>query len=306
MTINLGLEGKVAVVTGAGGGIGREIALALANEGVSIVVNDIGVSLTGEGGSESPAQETSGLITQKGGKAVISNETVSSWDSAQLIIKKAIDSFGKIDIVVNNAGILRDTIFHKMDPSDWENVINVHLNGSFYVSRAAAPYFREQNSGAFVHMTSTSGLIGNFGQANYSAAKLGIAGLSKSIALDMGRYNVRSNCIAPFAWSRMTNSIPSNTDAEKERVERLKKMTPEKNAPLAVFLASEAAKEVSGQIFSARLNELFIYNQNRPIKSIHSDNGWTAKEIAQRAYPALKSSMTPNDRSGDVFSWDPV
>ena len=306
MTINLGLEGKVAVVTGAGGGIGREIALALANEGVSIVVNDIGVSLTGEGGSESPAQETSGLITQKGGKAVISNETVSSWDSAQLIIKKAIDSFGKIDIVVNNAGILRDTIFHKMDPSDWENVINVHLNGSFYVSRAAAPYFREQNSGAFVHMTSTSGLIGNFGQANYSAAKLGIAGLSKSIALDMGRYNVRSNCIAPFAWSRITNSIPSNTDAEKERVERLKKMTPEKNAPLAVFLASEAAKEVSGQIFSARLNELFIYNQNRPIKSIHSDNGWTAKEIAQRAYPALKSSMTPNDRSGDVFSWDPV
>ena len=306
MTINLGLEGKVAVVTGAGGGIGREIALALANEGVSIVVNDIGVSLTGEGGSESPAQETSGLITQKGGKAVISNETVSSWDSAQLIIKKAIDSFGKIDIVVNNAGILRDTIFHKMDPSDWENVINVHLNGSFYVSRAAAPYFREQNSGAFVHMTSTSGLIGNFGQANYSAAKLGIAGLSKSIALDMGRYNVRSNCIAPFAWSRMTNSIPSNTDAEKERVERLKKMTPEKNAPLAVFLASEAAKEVSGQIFSARLNELFIYNQNRPIKSIHSDNGWTAKEIAQRAYPALKSSMTPNDRRGDVFSWDPV
>lgn len=306
MTINLGLEGKVAVVTGAGGGIGREIALALANEGVSIVVNDMGVSLTGEGGSESPAQETSGLITQKGGKAVISNETVSSWDSAQLIIKKAIDSFGKIDIVVNNAGILRDTIFHKMDPSDWENVINVHLNGSFYVSRAAAPYFREQNSGAFVHMTSTSGLIGNFGQANYSAAKLGIAGLSKSIALDMGRYNVRSNCIAPFAWSRMTNSIPSNTDAEKERVERLKKMTPEKNAPLAVFLASEAAKEVSGQIFSARLNELFIYNQNRPIKSIHSDNGWTAKEIAQRAYPALKSSMTPNDRSGDVFSWDPV
>ena len=275
MSINLGLKGKVAVVTGAGGGIGREIALALAAEGVSIVVNDIGVSLTGEGGSESPAQETSGLITQKGGKAVISNESVSSWNGAQLIIKKALDTFGKIDIIVNNAGILRDTIFHKMDPSDWENVINVHLNGSFYVSRAAAPFFREQNSGSFVHMTSTSGLIGNFGQANYSAAKLGIAGLSKSIALDMSRYNVRSNCIAPFAWSRMTNSIPSNTDAEKERVERLKKMTPDKNAPLAVFLASEAAKEVTGQIFSARLNELFIYNKNRPVKSIHSENGWS-------------------------------
>ena len=306
MTVNLGLDGKVAVVTGAGGGIGREIALALAAEGVSIVVNDIGVSLTGEGGSESPAQETSGLITQKGGKAVISNESVSSWNGAQLIIKKALDTFGKIDIVVNNAGILRDTIFHKMDPSDWENVINVHLNGSFYVSRAAAPFFREQNSGSFVHMTSTSGLIGNFGQANYSAAKLGIAGLSKSIALDMSRYNVRSNCIAPFAWSRMTNSIPSNTDAEKERVERLKKMTPDKNAPLAVFLASEAAKEVTGQIFSARLNELFIYNQNRPVKSIHSENGWTPEGIAERAFPAFKNSMTPNERSGDVFSWDPI
>ena len=306
MSVNLGLKGKVAVVTGAGGGIGREIALALAAEGVSIVVNDIGVSLTGEGGSESPAQETSGLITQKGGKAVISNESVSSWNGAQLIIKKALDTFGKIDIVVNNAGILRDTIFHKMDPSDWENVINVHLNGSFYVSRAAAPFFREQNSGSFVHMTSTSGLIGNFGQANYSAAKLGIAGLSKSIALDMSRYNVRSNCIAPFAWSRMTNSIPSNTDAEKERVERLKKMTPDKNAPLAVFLASEAANEVTGQIFSARLNELFIYNQNRPVKSIHSENGWSPENIAERAFPAFKNSMTPNERSGDVFSWDPI
>ena len=223
MNIDLELRDKVAIVTGAGGGIGREIALALAAEGASIVVNDIGVSLTGEGGSNSPAEETAGLITQKGGKAVISNESVSTWESAQLIIKKAIDTFGKIDIVINNAGILRDTIFHKMEASDWESVINVHLNGSFYVSRAAAPYFREQSSGSFVHMTSTSGLIGNFGQANYSAAKLGIAGLSKSIALDMSRFNVRSNCIAPFAWSRMTNSIPSTTEAEKERVERLKK-----------------------------------------------------------------------------------
>ena len=306
MTINLELENKVAIVTGGGGGIGREIALALAAEGASVVVNDIGVSLTGGGGSDSPAEETCGLITQKGGKAVISNDSVSSWKSAQLIKQKALDTFGKIDIVINNAGILRDTIFHKMDPSDWEDVINVHLNGGFYVSRAAAPYFREQSSGAYVHMTSTSGLIGNFGQANYSAAKLGIAGLSKSISLDMSRFNVRSNCIAPFAWSRMTSSIPANTEAEKERVERLKKMTPETNAPLAVFLASGAAKDVTGQIFSARLNELFIYNQSRPIKSVHSDKGWTPQEIAERAYPAFKTSMTPNERSGDVFSWDPI
>ena len=223
MTINLELENKVAIVTGGGGGIGREIALALAAEGASVVVNDIGVSLTGDGGSDSPAEETCGLITQKGGKSVISNDSVSSWKSAQLIIQKAIDTFGRIDIVINNAGILRDTIFHKMDPSDWEDVINVHLNGGFYVSRAAAPYFREQSSGAYVHMTSTSGLIGNFGQANYSAAKLGITGLSKSISLDMGRFNVRSNCIAPFAWSRMTSSIPANTDAEKKKSGKIKK-----------------------------------------------------------------------------------
>ena len=157
MSINLELENKVAIVTGGGGGIGREIALALAAEGVSVVVNDIGVSLTGDGGSNSPAEETCGLITQKGGKAVVSNDSVSSWESAQLIIKKALDTYGKIDIVINNAGILRDTIFHKMDPSDWEDVINVHLNGGFYVSRAAAPYFREQSSGAFGYTSGSSG-----------------------------------------------------------------------------------------------------------------------------------------------------
>ena len=303
---DLGLKGKVAIVTGAGGGIGREIALALANEGVKILANDIGVSLSGEGGSIQPAEETCGLITQKGGEAIPDTNSVTSWSSASKIIENALDNFKQIDIIVNNAGILRDVIFHKMDPKDWTDVIDVHLNGSFYISRAAAPFFREQNSGSFVHMTSTSGLICNFGQANYSAAKLGIAGLSKSISLDMKRFNVRSNCIAPFACSRMTNSIPSNTEAEKERVERLKKMTPETNAPLAVFLASEAAKNVSGQIFSARLNELFIYNQNRPVKSVHSETGWTPQQIAERALPSFKNSMTPNERSGDVFSWDPI
>ena len=306
MSIELGLDGKVAIVTGSGGGIGREIALALAAEGVSIVVNDIGVSLSGDGGSLHPAEETVGLITQKGGKAISDNNSVTEWESANKIIENTLDNFGKIDVIVNNAGILRDTIFHKMDPDDWNKVINVHLNGSFYVSRAAAPLFREQNSGVYVHMTSTSGLIGNFGQANYSAAKLGIAALSKSIALDMSRFNVRSNCIAPFAWSRMTNSIPAVTESEKERVERIKLMTPETNAPLAVFLASDASREVSGQIFSARLNELFIFNQNRPIKSVHSSNGWSAQKIAERALPSFKNSLTPNERSGDVFSWDPV
>ena len=301
------LEGKVAIVTGAGGGIGREIALAMALAGASVVVNDIGASLTGEGPtSASPGEQTVAIIHQRGRQAVANTDSVAGWDSAQRIVAQAIDSFGRIDIVVNNAGILRDQIFHKMSPDEWLSVINVHLNGSFFVSRAAAEHFRRQGSGAYVHMTSTSGLIGNFGQANYSAAKLGVAALSKSIALDMQRFGVRSNCIAPFAWSRMTSSIPSSTEAEKARVARLQQMTPDKNAPLAVFLAADAAKDVTGQIFAARHNELFLFSQPRPIRSTHRGEGWTPETIAETALPALRSHFLPLDRSGDVFSWDPV
>ncbi|WP_439550524.1 SDR family NAD(P)-dependent oxidoreductase [Falsiroseomonas sp.] len=301
------LEGKVAVVTGAGGGIGREIALAMALAGAAVVVNDIGASLTGEGPtSATPGEQTVAIIQQRGGRAVANTDSVAEWANAQRIVQTALDSFGRIDIVVNNAGILRDQIFHKMSPEEWLAVINVHLNGTFFVSRAAAEHFRKQGSGAYVHMTSTSGLIGNFGQANYSAAKLGIAAMSKSIALDMQRFGVRSNCIAPFAWSRMTSSIPAGTEAERARVARLQQMTPDKNAPLAVFLASDAAKDVTGQIFAARHNELFLFSQPRPIRSTHRSEGWTPEAIAETALPALKSHFLPLDRSGDVFSWDPV
>ncbi|MBX6745998.1 MAG: SDR family NAD(P)-dependent oxidoreductase [Acetobacteraceae bacterium] len=300
------LEGKVAVVTGSGGGIGREIAIQMAMAGAKVIINDIGASLSGEGQSATPAQQTKQIIEQRGGQAEISTDSVASWESAGKIIQAALDHFGRIDIVVNNAGILRDQIFHRMTPEEWDAVINVHLNGSFYVSRHAATHFRKQESGAYVHMTSTSGLIGNFGQANYSAAKLGIAGLSKSIALDMKRYNVRSNCIAPFAWSRMTSSIPAETPEQKARVEKIMKMGPEKNAPLAVFLASDAAKDVTGQIFGPRMHEIFLFSQNRPIRGIHRSEGWTPEAIAEHALPALKSFFVPLERSGDVFSWDPL
>ena len=301
------LAGKVAVVTGAGGGIGREIALAMALAGAKVVVNDIGASLTGQGPtSATPGEQTVQIIAQRGGEAVLNTDSVADWASAQRIIQAALDAFGRIDILVNNAGILRDQIFHKMSVEDWKAVIDVHLNGSFYTSRAAAEHFRKQGSGAYVHMTSTSGLIGNFGQANYSAAKLGVAALSKSIALDMARFGVRSNCIAPFAWSRMTSSIPSETEAEKARVARLQQMTPDKNAPLAVYLASDAAKDVTGQIFAARINELFVFSQPRPVRSAHRGEGWTPETIAEVAMPALKSAFVPLDRSGDVFCWDPV
>lgn len=300
------LQGKVALVTGAGGGIGRAIALAMAEAGADVLINDIGVSLTGEGGSETPAEETKRLIEEKGGRAAISTESVAEWAAAKRSVEATLDHFGRIDVVVNNAGILRDMIFHKMSPEDWLAVINVHLNGSFYISRAAAEHFRKQESGAYVHMTSTSGLIGNFGQANYAAAKLGIAALSKSIALDMARYNVRSNCIAPFAWSRMTSSIPTDTPEQKARVEKLQRMTPDKNAPLAVYLASDKAAKVTGQIFATRMNEIFLISQNRPIRSIHRGEGWTPALIAEHGMPALQASFVPLERSADVFSWDPV
>lgn len=307
MTVELGLKDKVAVVTGAGGGIGRAIAIEFAQAGAKVVINDIGVSLSGTGErSSAMAEETKAMIEAVGGEAIISTESVSEWRAARRTVEMAVDHFGRIDAVVNNAGILRDVIFHKMDPADWEAVINVHLNGSFYMSRAAAEPFRAQGEGAFVHMTSTSGLIGNFGQANYSAAKLGVVGLSKSIALDMARFGVRSNCVAPFAWSRMTSSIPSTTPEEQARVARMKLMTPETNAPLVVFLASAAAAEVTGQVFAARLNELFLFNQMRPIRSVHAAEGWTPESIAAQALPAMRSSFAPMHRSGDVFAWDPV
>jgi NAD(P)-dependent dehydrogenase (short-subunit alcohol dehydrogenase family) len=300
------LEGKVVVVTGAGGGIGREVAVMAAAAGARIIINDVGASLAGEGASATPAQQTKALIEQRGGHAEISTDSVAEWGSAQKVIQAALDHFGRIDVVVNNAGILRDVIFHKMTAEDWLSVIGVHLNGSFFTSRAAAEHFRKQESGALVHMTSTSGLIGNVGQANYSAAKLGITALSKSIALDMKRYNVRSNCIAPFAWSRMTNAIPVTSTEQAARVAKLQQMTPDKNAPLAVYLASDLASHVTGQVFGTRHNEIFLFSSPRPIRGIHRAEGWTVDTIAEHGMPALAGAFMPLDRSGDVFSWDPV
>jgi NAD(P)-dependent dehydrogenase (short-subunit alcohol dehydrogenase family) len=201
---------------------------------------------------------------------------------------------------------LRDVIFHKMTEDDWLSVIAVHLNGSFFVSRAAAEHYRKQESGTFVHMSSTSGLIGNFGQANYSAAKLGITALSKSIALDMQRYNVRSNSIAPFAWSRMTSSIPATTPEQQARVAKIQQMTPDKNAPMAVYLSSDAAKHVTGQVFGCRMNEMILFSSPRPIRVVHRADGWTPETIAEHCIPAMQAAFMPLDRSGDVFSWDPV
>ncbi|MCZ8218593.1 MAG: SDR family oxidoreductase [Acidovorax sp.] len=300
------VAGKVVVVTGAGGGIGRDIALAMAREGARVVVNDIGASVAGEGQDAGPAQAVVNEIRAAGGEAVANTDSVAEAGSAARIVQTAVDHFGRIDVVVNNAGILRDRFFHKMSLEEWDAVIKVHLYGAFYVSRAAATHFKEQDSGNFIHMTSTSGLIGNFGQANYSAAKLGIAALSKSIALDMLKFNVRSNCIAPFAWSRMIGSIPTETPEEQARVERIKQMTPAKIAPLAVALASDQSAGTNGQIFAVRNNEIFLISQPRPVRSVQRGVGWTPQDVLGHALPALKASYFDLDRSGDVFCWDPV
>jgi len=300
------VAGKIAIVTGAGRGIGRGIATLLAKQGARVVVCDIGASLQGEGRDTGPAQETVNAIKKAGGEAIASTLSITEPKNAEAIVKMAIETFGRIDILVNNAGILRDVIFHKMSWSDWSDVIAVHLNGSFNMSRAVAPLFREQNSGAFVHMTSTSGLVGNFGQANYMAAKLGIMGLSRGIALDMARFNVRSNCIAPFAFTRMIESIPAQSEQDKRRIEAFQRMTPEKIAPLAVFLCSDAAAGITGQVLSVRNNEIYLFNQPRPVKTIHRADGWTPEQIAAELNPAFASLLTPLERSEDVFNWDPI
>ncbi len=300
------LQGKAAVVTGAGRGIGREIALLMARHGARVLVNDLGSGLDGEGADSGPAADTVAAIRAAGGEAVANADSVADAQGAEAIVMSALDAFGALDVVVNNAGILRDRIFHRMSPAEWEAVIAVHLTGTFQVSRAAAAHFRTQHSGCFIHFTSTSGLIGNVGQANYAAAKMGIVGLSRSIALDMAKFNVRSNCIAPFAWSRMIGSIPADTPQSRARVAALQAMTPEKIAPLAVYLAGEDAAHVSGQIFAVRQNEIFLMSQPRPLRSVHRGEGWTPASIAAHAMPALAPDLCPLEVSADVFSWDPV
>ena len=302
------VRGKTVLVTGAGRGIGRAFALAMAREGANVVANDLGGAVGGDGADRIPALEVVKEIEDAGGRAVADFGSVADPDAAEAMVARAEAEFGRIDAVVANAGILRDAIFHKMTHDDWSAVIGVHLNGSFNVSRAAAARFRAQGAGAFVFMTSTSGLVGNIGQANYAAAKLGIVGLAKSIALDMARFGVRSNVISPFAWSRMIGTIPVSDEGGAARIERLKRMTPGAVAPVAVWLASHAADEanVTGQIFAVRGNEIFLMSQSRPLRSVHRGEGWTPAAVAAHAAPALAKSFYPLDVSADVFDWDPV
>ncbi len=300
------LKGKAAVVTGSGRGIGREIALLLARHGAQVVVNDYGGSEAGVGGSSTPADEVVKEITAAGGRAVANYDSVATMAGGQRIVQTALDSFGKIDIVVHNAGILRDRMIFNMTEEEWDAVINTHLKGAFAVTRAAAPHMRQQKSGRIINMTSTSGLVGNVGQANYAAAKLGIVGLTKVTALDLGRYNVTANCISPFAWTRMIGTIPTETPAQKARVEKIKKLSPAHIAPLAAYLASDDAKEITGQIFGVRGKEIMLFSHMRPIMRIHHAEGWTVERLAEMFPGTLQHHLVPLDTSGQYFNYDPL
>ncbi|MGE5564834.1 MAG: SDR family NAD(P)-dependent oxidoreductase [Parcubacteria group bacterium] len=302
------LEGKVVLVTGAAGGIGKECALLAAREGAKVVVNDLGGSVAGgDEGDAGPAQQTANEIKAAGGEAVANSESVTSMASVKGMFQQAMDTFGGLHAVINPAGILRDGMFHKMPDEDWDKVIDVHLRGAYNVTRATVEHFRDQQDGSYVHFTSTSGLIGNIGQANYAAAKLGVMGLSRIVAMEGALKNVRSNIIAPFAWTRMIATIPVKDEASAQRVERMRKaMRADQVAQLAVALCAEAAKDVSGQIFAVRGNEVVLFNQPRPVKSLARIEGWDPSSIISQCFPAMKPDFTDLGATAAVFPYDPV
>jgi NAD(P)-dependent dehydrogenase (short-subunit alcohol dehydrogenase family) len=302
------LDGKVVLVTGGGGGIGRACALLAAQEGASVLVNDLGASLVGDDpGSGGPAEAVAEEIRGLGGTAVANSESVASLASVKGMVAQAVDELGGLHAVINPAGILRDGMFHKMTEADWDAVIEVHLRGAFNVSRAAVEHFRNQGEGSLVHFTSTSGLVGNIGQANYAAAKMGVVGLSRILAMEGAAKGVRSNVIAPFAWTRMTASIPITDEASAQRVRRFQEgMRADQVAPVAVALAAPASAAVSGQIFSVRGNEVALFSQPRPVKLLSRLDGWTPETLIGQAFAAMAGAFTPVETAVSLFPYDPV
>jgi NAD(P)-dependent dehydrogenase (short-subunit alcohol dehydrogenase family) len=304
------LEGRAGIVTGAGRGIGRELALALAREGAAVVVNDAGVAVDGAPLGERPAATVAAEIATAGGRGLADTGSVASWDAAHAMVERAIGAFGRLDFVIHNAGILRDVIFHKMGEEDWDAVVAVHLKGAFNMARAAASHFRAQGSGAVLNMTSTSGLIGNVGQANYAAAKLGIVGLTRSIALDMKRFGVRANAIAPFAWTRITGTLEAGaagatTAAERARLDALKRMRADQVVPLAVYLVADASRDVTGQVFAVRGTELILFSLPRPVLKTRRSGGWTPEAVAATIDAEWRDRLIPLEVTADVFPYDP-
>ena len=282
------LTNRVAVVTGAGRGIGRDIALCLAAEGAKVVVNDIGVSLGGEGGGtgEDPAAEVCQEIEAAGGTAVPNHDSVSDFAAAGRIIATAVDSFGSVDIVVNNAGIVRDRTLVKMDEADYDAVIAVHQKGTFNTVRHAAPLMKEAGYGRIVNITSSAGLRGNFGQTNYGAAKAAIMGMTFVWALELGRYGITVNAVAPAGFTRMTENLYAGAEPPADQ-------DPALNAPLVAFLACEGASYVNGQVLGRTGFGYTLFQTPRQIAAMWQEGGWTPQEVADHFHDVLGQHLQP-------------
>jgi len=303
------LKGKVAVITGAGRGIGRGIALLMAEEGASVVVNDLGGAADGTGEETLPADEVVAEIKSKGGIAVANYDTVATTEGGENIIKTAMDSFGRLDILVNNAGVLRDRMIFNMTPGEWDVVLKVHLYGTFNCARPASVVMRQQRCGRIINFSSSSGL-GNMGQVNYSAGKEGIIGLTRTVARDLGRYGVTCNAIRPGAATRLTLTPELRAAWDKRAAEggkplpELTEWSPDDIAPFVVWLASDAAANVNGYDFSVKAGHIGLYSQPTEIRSIAKAGGqerWTFEELEDLAPKELVAELVnpspPKDAS---------
>lgn len=269
------LEGRVAVVTGSGRGIGKEFALCMAREGASLVINDVGVSLDGRGTEEDPAAQVCKEIEALGGKAVANYDSVTSFEGAANIVQTAVDAFGAIDILVNNAGIVRDSTLVKMTEQDFDDVVAVHMKGAFNCTRHAAPLMKERGYGRIINVTSSAGLRGNFGQTNYGGAKAALMGMTFIWALELGKYGITSNAVAPAGATRMTAALfeRSGTGPPPEQ-------DPSLNAPLVAFLASEQAAHVNGQILGRSDFAFTLFQHPKQVAFMWRDGGWTPQAVA--------------------------
>ncbi|HLX89824.1 MAG TPA: SDR family oxidoreductase [Acidimicrobiales bacterium] len=278
------LDGKVAIVTGAGRGLGRAESMLLAEEGAKVIVNDVGGAVGGEGTDKSPAEQTVADIKAAGGEAAVNTDDVSSWSGAEKLVAQAVDTWGQLDILVNNAGILRDKMCFNMDESDWDDTIRVHLKGHFATSHFAAIHWRnrskagEEVSGRIINTASEAGLLGNAGQANYGAAKAGIAAMTIILGRELARYGVTVNAISPRARTRMTEELFGEMAKVVEG--KFDVFAPENVAPLVAFLASDEAADVNGQNFVIYGGSIWVMQGWTPAGDLKRDSRWTPKELA--------------------------
>ena len=299
------LKGRVAVVTGAGRGLGRCHALALASEGAKLVINDLGGAVDGSGADKSPADEVVAEIKKMGGEAVANYDSVVTMEGGEKIIKAAIDNFGRLDILVNNAGVLRDRMVFNMTEEEWDTVISVHLKGHFACTKPACVVFRQQRGGRIINTSSEAGL-GNMGQANYSAAKEGIVGFTRTVARDMGRYGVTCNAIRPRAATRMTVTPElkaawekrakmgmggAGAEAEAAGVPDLSAMAPEAVSPMVVFLCTDEAANINGRNFLVTGGEVSLYSEPENWRSIFKEGTWTVDELCKLAPMTLAAGL---------------